>query len=251
MNHRTLSIGLLIPIILTACSGEPDIVLTKPANPSPRETSFGSSSSQSSSPAAVTSKSPQEIPSSVRIAMPFATQAPLGNWDMPYQEACEEASLILVHHYLTETPLDPEIMDREILGMVTWEEERGLPADIPLTTLAEVARDLYGYDTEIIEGSDVTVERIKLELSRGNPVIVPLAGQDLGNPYYSGDGPPYHMLVINGFDATRFFTHDVGTRRGEYYPYRFATLLDAIHDWTGAKETIREGARRMMIVHRG
>lgn len=182
--------------------------------------------------------------------MPFVSQAPHGNWDMPYQEACEEASLILVHHYLSKASLNADIMDRAILDMVAFEESRGLPPDINMLELAEVAEEMFGYDTEVYEGNDVTIERIEEELANGNPVILPLAGQDIGNPYFSGDGPPYHVLVVLGYNSRDFITHDVGTRHGENYAYRKEVLMSAIHDWTGDKDMIRSGPRRMLVVEK-
>lgn len=180
--------------------------------------------------------------------MPFASQAPMGNWDPPYDEACEEASLIIVRHYLEGTALDSTIMNRDILAMVEHEEGKGLPIDIDMFELATVARDMFGYDAEVVEGASVTIERIEQEIARGNPVILPLAGQDIGNPYYSGDGPPYHVLVVVGYDESRFITHDVGTKRGEYYSYDKDVLMSAIHDWNGSVDTIRSGPKRMLIV---
>lgn len=169
---------------------------------------------------------------------------------MPYQEACEEASLILVHHYLEQTTLSPEEMDQEILALVAEEEARGLPPDIPMPQLAALAEDVYGYETDLLEGSAVTEDAIVASLAAGLPVIVPLAGQRLGNPYYSGDGPPYHVFVIVGYDERQFITHDVGTRRGAYYAYARTTVMNALHDWTGSKETIEEGPKRMLIVRK-
>ncbi len=196
---------------------------------------------------------PTEQPGSVRLTMPFASQAPTGNWDPPYDEACEEASLIIVNHYLEGTALDATIMNKDILAMVDHEESKGLPIDIDMFQLATVARDMFGYDAEVVEGSGVTIARIEQELARGNPVILPLAGQDIGNPYYSGDGPPYHVLVVVGYGSSgspqaTFTTHDVGTKRGEYYTYDQDVLMSAIHDWNGSVDTIRSGPRRMLIV---
>lgn len=189
-------------------------------------------------------------PPSVLIRMGFASQAPHGNWDPPYDEACEEASLIIVHHYLEGTQLNADVMDRDILGLVVYEKSIGLPIDIDMYELADVARNIYGYQADVIEGADVTIDRIESELARGNPVIVPLAGQDIGNPNYSGEGPPYHVFVIVGYDERNFITHDVGTRKGENYTYRKQVIMDAIHDWTGDVNTIRSGARRLLIVRK-
>lgn len=241
---------LFLSALLAGCAGD-TVLLTEPTADFPVQAERNSSARElHADAAAALSASSVAAPESVRLRVPFASQAPLGNWDMPYQEACEEASLLLIHHYLSGEPLDPQIMDQSIVGLVSWEDEHGFPHDVDVPQLAEIARDRYGYRTDIVEDSDVSIGRIEQELASGNPVIVPLAGQDIGNPYFSGDGPPYHMLVIVGFDKRNFVTHDVGTRRGEYYAYRKQVMMDAIHDWTGSKDMIRSGAKRMLIVRK-
>ncbi len=226
------------------------VVIERPSQSSSSRAVAAASSAAVVAPSsrASTTQPPSEKPGSVRIDMPFASQAPLGNWDPPYDEACEEASLIIVHHYLEGTPLNADIMNRDILNMVAKEESMGLPIDINMHELASVAKEMYGYDTEVLEGSDVSIARIEQELAQGNPVIVPLAGQDIGNPNYTGAGPPYHVLVIVGYDGSNFTTHDVGTRKGENYVYRKEVIMSAIHDWNGSVDTIRSGPRRLLVV---
>ena len=46
------------------------------------------------------------------------------------------------------------------------------------------------------------------------------------------------MLVLIGYDENNFITNDPGTRRGEKYKYPQERVVNAIHDWTGTKETI-------------
>lgn len=210
-------------------------------------------STTTSSKAIDTPATPIQKPGSVRLKMDFASQAPTGNWDPPYDEACEEASLIIVRHYLEQTPLNADIMNRDILTMVAHEQSKGLPIDINMNQLAIVAQEMFGYTGTVVEGSDVTIERIEAELAQGNPVILPLAGQDIGNPYYTGEGPPYHVLVVVGYGSSgspraTFTTHDVGTKRGEYYTYDQDVIMSAIHDWNGSVDTIRNGPKRMLVV---
>jgi hypothetical protein len=246
---KRLSLLIALPFLLVAC--EQEVRIDAPLADGDSSVMAVSSADDAASSDAVVSSAAQEIssiPGRVRIELPFASQAPKGNWDMPYQEACEEASLIIVHHYLEGTALNADIMDRDILAMVDYEEGEGMPADIDMRELASVAKGMYGYMPEVVEGDGVTIERIEQELARGNPVIMPFAGQQLGNPYFSGDGPPYHVLVIVGYDSTRFITHDVGTRRGEYYAYDKDVIMSANHDWIGSKETIGQGPKRMLIV---
>ncbi len=168
---------------------------------------------------------------------------------MPYQEACEEASLILVHHFLQGKSINPEEADREILALVDVEARQfGFGADITLEQLSEVAEKHYGYDTELLY--DFDAEDLKRILAAGHPIIAPFAGRELGNPYFSGQGPWYHMLVITGYEGDMFITNDVGTRRGEGYRYRSDALLRAMHDWNKTNEEIGGGRRVVMIVKR-
>jgi hypothetical protein len=96
--------------------------------------------------------------------------------------------------------------------------------------------------------NQVTTESIKEELAKGNPIIIPAAGRRLLNPYFSGEGPWYHMLVVKGYDRNEFITNDPGTKRGDGYKYKYDVLVNAIHDWTGVKEEIEGGQRKMMVV---
>ena len=49
--------------------------------------------------------------------------------------------------------------------------------------------------------------------TRGVPVLLPAAGRLLRNPYFSGQGPLYHMLVVKGYTRDgKIITDDPGTR---------------------------------------
>ena len=137
-------------------------------------------------------------------------------------------------------------MEEEIQKLVAWETGNGYKWDVTIGELLTIAEKNYQLHGRIIE--NVTAEDIRKELSNGHPVIAPTAGQLLGNPYFSGDGPPYHMIVIIGFDAKGFITNDVGTKRGKDYRYDEATLMNAIHDWNGSVETITSGAKRVLVI---
>jgi len=188
----------------------------------------------------------EPLPSGVLIEVPFTSQAPFADWGDPYQEACEEASLIMVHAFLEGESLTQEEADLRIRTLTNWEKEHGYPEDISLEDVAKVARTYYGYDSIIHENP--SVEDMQSLLSQGTPVIVPAAGRELGNPYFSGEGPWYHMLVLRGYDKHSFITNDPGTRRGEGYKYRYDTLIGAIHDWTGIKEDITSGSPKVLII---
>ncbi len=261
---RHAATGIVVTgIFLAGCNNQDALIIDEPVDSAGMESAASSGQetsdadvSTSSSVSSASESTNQRInelterPPSVRINMPFASQAPTGNWGDPYQEACEEASLLLVHHYLSKAPLDNNIMDRDILELVAWETDHGYGHDVTTSQLADITKEKFGYSAEVIADNDVTIERIEEELAQGNPVIVPLQGQDIGNPYFSGDGPPYHMLVIIGYNDTQFITHDVGTRHGANYAYKKEVIMNAIHDWTGSKETMRSGAKAMLVVRK-
>ena len=188
------------------------------------------------------------LPASISLAVPFTIQAPFQNWTDFYNEACEEAALITVIHYLENEGFTQKGADEEIIALADYETENGYAIDVTIQELSQIAVNYYKKQTQIFTGTEVTAEKIKELLNQNHPVIIPAAGQLLGNPNFRGDGPPYHMLVIRGYDDKYFYTNDPGTRHGENYRYDQQVLLNAIHDWTGDKATIETGEKAMMIV---
>jgi len=200
---------------------------------------------------------PAVLPNKFDIQVPFASQAPLGDWSMPYQEACEEASMIMAARYFKNEDLNNNIMAEEILKLVKWEEDNGYPIDLTAAQVVEVLEKYFGLKAML--DKMVSETEIKKQLVAGNLIIVPLAGRDIGNPYFSQPGPLYHMLVIRGYNQTEFITNDPGTKRGEAYRYLYGTLLWAVHDWVGGvrvyqdprpEPDIRTGARVMVVVEK-
>ncbi|MBI5793486.1 C39 family peptidase [Candidatus Uhrbacteria bacterium] len=185
----------------------------------------------------------------VNLAVPFTPQAPQGNWDVPYQEACEEASVYMVQQFYQGSPeglINADQADTDILQIVAFEKELfGFYEDTTAEQVATFAELMFGYTTQLI--IDPTIDDIKAQLALGHPVIVPAAGRELHNPYFTAPGPVYHMLVIRGFTQDdQFIVNDPGTYRGEAYLYDFDTLMNAMHDWNNGGE-ITQG-RKVVIV---
>ncbi|MBI5076945.1 C39 family peptidase [Candidatus Falkowbacteria bacterium] len=166
---------------------------------------------------------------SVNLNVPFASQAPFGDWGLPYQEACEEAALIMANFYFRGQALSKEIMDSEIKRLVDFEkQEFGLYSDTTLEEMRQIAVKYFGLKAEISD--NVSVDNIKQQVMAGNLVLAPTAGRELANPYFKQPGPLYHFLVIRGYDEKYFITNDAGTRRGEEYKYKYKIVINAIHD---------------------
>ncbi len=175
------------------------------------------------------------LPTQVNLAVPFLSQAPKQNWDMPYQEACEEASLIMVNAYFVDNTkaFTPDTGDRAILDLVAFEEAQGLSVDI---TAAEAATLIPKYFSKrkarVIQNPTIT--QIREYLAKGIPVIAAADGKALKNPNFRNGGPPYHMLVIKGYlPDGRWIANDPGTRKGADYIYDREILFKAIRDWNG------------------
>ena len=167
----------------------------------------------------------------INLAVPFSAQAPFGDWSLPYLEACEETSALLVDRFYKNEKLTPEIVKEEILKMVDWQNKNF--GHYEHTTAAETARILKEYFNyrRVDVDYDISLEDIKAHIIAGRPVIVPLAGRLVNNPFYRQPGPIYHMLVVKGLTKNGdFTTNDVGTKRGANYVYDATVFYDAIHD---------------------
>lgn len=217
--------------------------------PEVRSSSSSSSvmvSSESSSASIVLS---HPVRASVNWDVPFTPQAPLANWDELHEEACEEASVLMVLRYFQGQAIgSPEDAEKEIQRLVARNAELGFSVD---DTAEEVKVLLLDQDpslrVELLR--DPTIEDLQKELSDGALIIVPAQGQFLKNPYFTAPGPRYHMLVLRGYtDDGYVITNDPGTKRGKEYVYPWERLLFAIHDWNDGN--VEEGAKVVVVVRR-
>lgn len=169
------------------------------------------------------------LPKQKLLSVPFQPQAPFGDWSEPYENACEEASIIIVDHALKNQSLSKQEMKDEIDRSVNWQVENwGSHHDLPATQTLKLALEYFSLKGQLIK--NVQIEQIKSQIAAGHPVIVPSAGRKLGNPNFRGQGPVYHMLVVIGYDDDQglFITNDPGTRKGESYTYKYNILMNAI-----------------------
>lgn len=186
---------------------------------------------------------------SVLLDVPFQPQAPYGAWDSLHEEACEEMSLIMVHHYLEGTPLTQSGAEAEVQQMVAWETAHHYGVDVSMSQMADITAALYPhYHTRIL--TDVTADTLRSELDAGHPIIVPADGRALQNPHFEGAAPFYHVLVVTGYKDDTFITNEPGTKDGGQYAYSADVLLNALHDWNGAKDQIAGGAKTALVIER-
>lgn len=179
-------------------------------------------------------------PADVNLAVPFAPQAPQGNWAQPYQDACEEAAVIMVERSLRAASLSSKEMDAEILRMVRFQQERyGDYRDTNTTETASLAEAFFPHvRAEVRFG--VTADDLRSLLRAGQPVIVLVDGRKLGNPFYRQPGPDKHALVLKGLVGDRFVANDPGTRRGADFVYTADRLFAAMVDYDGRSPGTKE-----------
>lgn len=182
------------------------------------------------------------------LAVPFSSQAPFMVWDPYHEETCEEASILMAIEYYNGTKgatLNTQYAEDEYRKMTDLETSLGYGLSI---TAAETVITLEKYapkfTAKVIDNP--TVEQLKAIIAKGDPIIVPAAGRKLGNPFFTGEGPLYHMLVIRGYTKDTFITNDPGTRHGQNYAYDIDVFMNAIADWNNGDP--EHGAKRVIVL---
>lgn len=205
-----------------------------------------------SEPISTTTPSPRPTPlAEINLAVPFVLQAPHQVWDHDHDEFCEEAASLMAAAYLNndQSVTDPDVADRRLYEIKAWElEHLGVFED---TSAAQTARIIHEHlkvpATQVTLIANPTVSMIKSYLAQKKLVLVPAAGQQLGNPYFRQPGPPYHMIVLKGYTKDgNFVSHDPGTRHGANYIYSIETVMSAMHDWNGGD--VIHGAKVIIVI---
>ena len=193
------------------------------------------------------------LPNKHQIKTIFVPQSPEKNWDQPWQDACEEASLLTVDYYYKNiTSADPQTIKNDLLKIFDFETKQSFTHDVNIDQMSLVAQNYFGYSTKII--TNPTIEDLKEYLSQDIPIIVPANGKTLyqENKHFKEGGPYYHNLVILGYDdsVNKFTVHDVGTQFGAYFRYSYSLLMQSIHDFPASKqkEDINQGDKKVLIL---
>lgn len=212
------------------------------------ESSFSSSDPKNLADKKATADEDEKNPTKILISVPFTTQAPFGKWDEFHEEACEEASLVMLKYFLDGKKLDKDTAEKEIQDLIKYQMKKyGDYRDSDMEQLVSIAKDYYGIKNLKVVYA-FKPEDIKDYLAKGKPIIVPTAGRLLKNPNFKSPGPLYHNLVLTGYEGDTIITNDPGTRRGQNYEYKLKTLYDAIHDFPGNPKNIEKGQKAMIVL---
>jgi hypothetical protein len=186
------------------------------------------------------------LPDAINLEVSFICQAPNSDWNPPFDHACEEATVLMMHYYYQKKN-DISNASEEIRQIVDFEKEKyNNYEDSSSEETAQLIKDYFNYNAEVVY--NISFEDIKEKISRGHPVIIPTAGRLLENPYFTPPGPFYHMLLVKGYNKEGLIVHDPGTIRGADWLYPYSILEIAIHDWDGEGD-IREKPSAMIVIN--
>jgi len=183
------------------------------------------------------------------------SQAPTGSWEQPYQDACEEAALLMAHRWVTGTSVTRAEANVELLRMIQFQNDVfGDYRDTSAARSAELFRRFYQSEAVRLVPSAALAD-VKRELAHGNIVLLPMAGRRLNGPYYRSPGPLYHMLLIRGYDedTKEFVVNDDGTNtKGEAFRFSSAAIERSWNDWDHEANTLAppRAPKPMIVVSR-
>ncbi len=197
----------------------------------------------------------------INLPVPFTPEAPDGVMVKPWNNSCEEASIIMLDRYYfghTEKTIAKSTAKTSILSYITIENKIfGYNAN---TNAAEMVRLINEYSKyfEAKVKTNPTLEEIKNQLQAGRPIIALLYGYNLNNPRipFVRNGSYYHTFVIKGFDheTNEFIVNDDGDyKQGLDLRYSYDTILGALRDYshktgkTVKPATVLFSSQRMLV----
>lgn len=205
--------------------------------------------------------------SSVVHAVPFACQAPLGEWSDPrQQDGCEEVCLVMAVCWVQGENLTPEIAKEKILELSEY--EKGLFGFFQDTGVGDTFKLIESYCPGINcwISEELSVFELKRFLAEGCVVMVPINGalvalesrfeHGLGKRKYNLQDLDRHMVLLVGYinKEEKFVVHDPGTRHGAYHEFDFDDFVASICDYPsrGAedKQPIERVERRAIVISR-
>ena len=188
----------------------------------------------------------RQRPAEQQLEVPFTSQAPAGNWLEPWQNACEETSIIMVSNYFSGDEVTIAQARQQILDIFKLKNaEFGKSPDESMALIAEVVNGAsLGWTAKVVENP--SLEDLKQEVAAKRPIIVPVDARQLTGTDYAGE-VKYHVMVISGYDDTvgQFIVQDPGSSQGKDFRYGYTDLYDAIHDYLQRDQA--SGVKRVLF----
>jgi len=172
----------------------------------------------------------------VDLKVPFTSEIPNGSWVKPWNNACEEASIVMVEgYYFGYEKTTKSIAIKNMSPLFKIEDKLfGSNADTDSSRTAKLINDYTDFTATIKENP--TLDEIKSEIKSGHPVITFSYAKNLNNPNHRwrAGGSYYHVMVLTGFDdkTKEFLTNDSGDpQTGEDYRYKYDAIMNSLHDF--------------------
>ncbi len=172
----------------------------------------------------------------VILDVPYVSEAPDGNWTGSWINACEEASITMVHRFYQGESTTTIAESKEFMTPLFNEQKRLYKSDMNSDSerTLDLIKKFADFNGEII--TDPTIDSIKNEIRNGRPVISLHYGVDLQNPNvpFKPTGSAFHMIVVVGFndETQQFIAHDNGdTKEGINHGYSYDIFMNSLHDY--------------------
>lgn len=172
----------------------------------------------------------------IKLKVPFTSEVPLGSWVKPWNNACEEASMVMAEsYYFGNETMTKEVAVKYMTPIFAIENKIfGGNADTDAARTAKLLNDYLSVSAAV--KTNPTVDQIKDQLRQGKPVIAMLYMKNLLNKYhhFRAGGSYYHVLIIIGFDDNtgEFITNDNGNDvTGAGYRFKYDDIMKNLRDF--------------------
>lgn len=180
--------------------------------------------------------------------VPFFSQAPDGNRNEPYQNACEEASIVLAYYYIKGLNPSKSQYRKDLLNLMVWEQENlWHHKDTTIQEFLILIKKYLSIQSSYILNNP-SVNDIKKLIFEWKIIVAPFRGKMIGNPHYALGWPDYHVMVINWYTADKFITQDVGTIRWKDRYYDISTIMNAMGN--GNKKELDKNEKRIIVMEK-
>jgi len=179
------------------------------------------------------------LPIKKEIDVKFYSQFPLDiatwiKYDEPYQNFCEEASLLNWYYHLIwkEPSLKEynndllELKEIEDLIFDWWYKHTSIQDTLKLLIAFQEEQEIFW---EIVKNPSIQI--IKEHLTKWNLIITPLYWKWLSNNLFIGWWPIYHNLIIKGYTEQNFITNEVWVSKWDWFMYKQSELMENIYNY--------------------
>lgn len=200
------------------------------------------------------------LPKEKGIDVKFYSQFPLNistwiKYDEPYQNFCEEASLLNWYYHLLWIEPDLKEYNQDLLKLKEiedllfewWYKHTSLEDTLKLLIAFQDEQKVFW---EIIEKPSIQI--IKEHINKWNLIIAPLYGKWLSNNLFIDWWPIYHNLLIKWYTEGNFITNEVWVSKWDWFMYNQTELMENIHNYDEKlyPDNFQEWKKEILILYK-